>query len=138
MPHASLAASLSTPQKRTSAVRAALCEAVMGSEMVAIFKGIGFGGVHIGGFGLKCDDVRHVMERSKEIGENWREHIPSLRHSQPGEYYLFPDDPELTFDEDKMRPKTYGHKKKTSIHFACPDCNGPIMYSRGPVARPPN
>lgn len=74
------------------------------AQLMAIFRGMKFNGVHIGGFGLKFEEYEHIIRRSEEIGENWREFIPNFRYGQKGEFYLFPDDPELTFDEDKLKP----------------------------------
>jgi methylenetetrahydrofolate reductase (NADPH) len=87
------------------------------AQMMAVFKGMKFNGVHIGGFGLKCADYQHIIERAGEIGDNWREHIPNLRFQQKDEFFLFPDDPELSFTEDKVVPVDLPKKKVFSLHL---------------------
>jgi len=73
--------------------------------------------VHIGGFGLKCEDVAHIMQRSEQIGDNWRDHIPNFRYSREGEFYLFPDDPDLDFEADKLVPRELAKRHARSAHF---------------------
>ena len=87
------------------------------AQLMAIFKGIRFSGVHIGGFGLTCEDYATIVGRATEIGDNWRDSIQNFQYSRNGEFYLFPKDPELTFDEDKMTPVASSHRPGKSIHF---------------------
>lgn len=61
------------------------------AQLMAIFKGLKFNGAHIGGFGLKFEDVEFIIKQSEEIQNNWREYIPNFRYKQEGEYYCFPD-----------------------------------------------
>ncbi len=87
------------------------------SQLMALFRGLKFNGVHIGGFGLKCEDFEFIISRSEEIGDNWREYIPNFQYSQEGEFYLFPDDPELTFTEEKLVPIAISQKSGRSLHY---------------------
>ncbi len=87
------------------------------AQLMAIFRGLKFNGVHIGGFGLKFEDFEHIIKRSEEIGDNWREHIPNFRYNQKDEYYHFPDDPELTFVREKLMPAAASKKPRKSLHF---------------------
>lgn len=110
------------------------------AKMMAIFRGMGFAGVHLGGFGLKFEDFQQIIQRSEEIGENWRDHVRSVSFSQPGEYFLFPDDPDLTFDDDKLVPKpierrtifTPNYHVSRAFH-RCVFTEGVLLYR---VARP--
>ena len=87
------------------------------AQLIAILRGLRFNGVHIGGFGLKCQDVAHILQRADDIGENWRDHTANFQYRQPEEFYLFPEDQELSFDGDKMTPVTVpGHRRKP-LHF---------------------
>jgi methylenetetrahydrofolate reductase (NADPH) len=58
--------------------------------MVALFKGMGFNGVHIGGFALKTDDFRFILTRAAELESRWEEFIPEMAFSRKNEYYAFP------------------------------------------------
>lgn len=87
------------------------------AQLMAIFRGLKFNGVHIGGFGLKPEDFEYIISRSEEIRDNWREYIPNFQYSQDGEFYLFPDDPELTFDDEKLVPVETSKKPRKSVNF---------------------
>ena len=60
------------------------------AKMVAMFKGMGFNGVHIGGFGLKTEDFRAIITRAAELASRWAEFIPEVSFARKGEYYAFP------------------------------------------------
>ncbi len=60
------------------------------AKMVAMFKGMGFNGVHIGGFALKADDFRFIIDRAAELAPQWETFIPDVSFSTPGTYYVFP------------------------------------------------
>jgi methylenetetrahydrofolate reductase (NADPH) len=87
------------------------------AQMMSIFRGLRFNGVHIGGFGLKYEDFEFIIKRSEEIGDKWREYISNFQYGQEGEFYLFPDDPELTFAEEKLVPVAMPRKSGKSLHF---------------------
>jgi methylenetetrahydrofolate reductase (NADPH) len=87
------------------------------AQLMAVFKGMKFNGVHIGGFGLKCEDFEHIIGKAEEIGDNWREFVPNFRYGQKEEFYLFPDDPELSFAENKMVPVKMKSRSTGSLHF---------------------
>lgn len=60
------------------------------AKMVAMFKGMGFNGVHIGGFALKTEDFRFIITRAAELESRWREFIPEVSFSRKDEYFAFP------------------------------------------------
>ena len=62
-------------------------------------RGMKFQGVHIGGFGLRCADVAHILQRADEIGENWRDYTNNFTYSQADEFFLFPEDSDLSLDK---------------------------------------
>ncbi|MEI7880055.1 MAG: methylenetetrahydrofolate reductase C-terminal domain-containing protein [bacterium] len=83
------------------------------AKMVAMFKGMGFNGVHIGGFALKTDDFKFIITRATELEARWEEFIPEVSFSRPGEYYAFPPPvnyASLEKDEDIVRRIEKGHR----------------------------
>ena len=60
------------------------------AKMVAMFKGMGFNGVHIGGFALKTEDFRFIVQHATEIESRWEEFIPEVCFGREGEFYAFP------------------------------------------------
>jgi len=60
------------------------------AKMVAMFKGMGFAGVHIGGFALKTEDFLGIISRATELEAQWEDFIPEVAFGSKNEYYLFP------------------------------------------------
>ncbi len=59
--------------------------------MVAAARTLGFAGAHIGGFGLSHGDFLHIIDRSLEIGPDWKGRIDELLfETTPDEFYLLP------------------------------------------------
>jgi len=58
-----------------------------------MFRGMGFQGVHIGGFALKTQDFRFIVERAAAIAPHWEEFVPEVSFSRDGEFYAFPPPP---------------------------------------------
>jgi len=103
------------------------------AKMMAIFRGMKFNGVHLGGFGLTFEDFEHIIRRSEEIADNWREYIAEVRYAQPDEFYLFPDDPELTFDADRLVPVQTPPKAVVSPNFHLSRCFHRFVFTEGTV-----
>lgn len=60
------------------------------AKMVAMLKGMGFNGVHIGGFALKTEDFRFIINRAAELESRWQEFIPEVSFSCKDEFFAFP------------------------------------------------
>jgi len=108
------------------------------AKMTAIFRGMKFSGVHLGGFGLKFEDFEQIIRRSQEIGDNWRDHIREFRYCQPGEFYLFPDDADMSFAPDKLVPVATARKTVLSPNYhlsrafhRCVFTEGTLLYRLG-------
>jgi methylenetetrahydrofolate reductase (NADPH) len=59
------------------------------SLQVAILKGLGYNGAHIEGLNLRFKDVSFILERSREVGENWRDYLGNFTYSPPNPFFLF-------------------------------------------------
>jgi methylenetetrahydrofolate reductase (NADPH) len=60
--------------------------------MLAAVRDLGFAGGHIGGFGLTHADFLKILERSGEIGRDWKSRMDELVFETPAEFYLLPGD----------------------------------------------
>ncbi len=69
------------------------------AKMVAMFKGMGFNGVHIGGYALKAEDFRIILTRAAEFETQWKEFIPEVSFARKEEYYAFPPPLNYSFTE---------------------------------------
>lgn len=59
------------------------------AQMVAIAKGLGYAGVHIGGFGVDAALVERVLGRAEQIGDAWRDYLDANSFGKPGGYYVY-------------------------------------------------
>ena len=87
------------------------------AQLMAILKGLEYSGVHIGGFGLKPEDVNYIIERAGEIGTNWREYSANLSYHQKNEYYYFPADTKLSFTKQSLLPKKLNKLQSQPLDF---------------------
>lgn len=70
------------------------------AKMYAFMKGMGFAGVHIGGHGVKYDDVELILEMGEELVANWRDLVHEFDYPQPNGWYYFEKDPETGLNTD--------------------------------------
>jgi methylenetetrahydrofolate reductase (NADPH) len=59
------------------------------AKMIAVLKGIGYNGVHIGGPHLEYGDVERIIRQSEAYVENWRELVREFSFPQKDGFYLF-------------------------------------------------
>jgi methylenetetrahydrofolate reductase (NADPH) len=62
------------------------------AKMVAILRGMGYDGVHLGGPHLTFEDIQWVIETSKEFDSKWEDYVDEFSFPQPGGFYLFEKD----------------------------------------------
>ena len=84
---------------------------IRASKLIAVLKGIGYQGVHIGGPNLKYEDVEEVIAKSKEFAPNWEEYIQEFSFPQKGGFYLFEIDPKTGLNTDVLVHKR-SHPRK--------------------------
>jgi methylenetetrahydrofolate reductase (NADPH) len=66
------------------------------AKMFAVIRGLGYQGVHLGGFGLKVEEAREIIERADEFQPAWQEHLREMVYPmEPKErqFYFFQTDP---------------------------------------------
>lgn len=81
------------------------------AKLVAILKGMGYDGVHLGGPHLTFEDVQWVIESSKELYPKWEKYIPEFSFPQPGGFYLFERDQTTGLNTD-VRSNLRSHPPK--------------------------
>ena len=59
------------------------------AKMVAIAKGLGYNGVHIGGIGLTADIFNYILDTAEQIQDRWREWAAEIHYGQPEGFYLY-------------------------------------------------
>jgi methylenetetrahydrofolate reductase (NADPH) len=62
------------------------------AQMVAVARGMGYAGVHIGGLGLNATTLTQILTRADELQDTWRELAKGLLHGQNDGFYLYDKD----------------------------------------------
>jgi methylenetetrahydrofolate reductase (NADPH) len=75
------------------------------AKLIAVLKGLGYKGVHIGGPHLSYDDVERLIHTSMELSGNWREFLPEFSFPQPSGFYLFEKDESSGLNRDVLAPR---------------------------------
>ena len=66
---------------------------VRAAKTIAIARGIGYAGVHIGGMGLSQKNVNHILDLAEEYYANWQDHVKDLLFAQKGCFWYYKEDP---------------------------------------------
>lgn len=93
------------------------------AKMYAMMKGMGFAGVHIGGHGMKYEEVEQILARGEELAPNWPDLVREFDFPQPNGWYYFEKDPntrlnaETPVDRSKDVPTaSIGYKTFKMLH----------------------
>ncbi len=64
------------------------------AKQVAVARGLGYAGVHIGGIGLTPEVANTILEMADSMQDNWLEYVREFCYGVPGGFYLYKEDPE--------------------------------------------
>jgi methylenetetrahydrofolate reductase (NADPH) len=96
---AELAAQMNRETKEQRLLRAA--------RMTAILRGLGYGGVHLGGNGLNFDDISHVLDQAEQLQDNWTETWNDTQVANKGSWSFYEN------KSDKLQQLHPGNKPGT-------------------------
>jgi len=82
------------------------------AKLVAVLKGIGYQGVHIGGPNLKYEDVEWVIEKAKEFSPSWDSLVGEFSFPQEKGFYLFMEDSKTGLNTEVPNFKRIHPRKK--------------------------
>ena len=86
---------------------------VRAAKMIAIAKGLGCAGVHIGGLNVTADCVNHVLDMAEEFEPEWMKHLDAMSFPQKNCFYYYkqnPSDSPLNVHEENRRTETHTEK----------------------------
>lgn len=84
---------------------------IRAAKLIAVLKGMGYDGVHIGGPNLKFEEVEWTIERSKEFGSGWEKWAREFSFPQKNGFYLFEKDSGTGLNTDALVPRRRGYRK---------------------------
>ena len=82
--------------------------------LIAVLRGIGYRGVHIGGPNLKGDEVEWVIGKATELSGDWRSLAADFDYPQKDGYYLYGKGPDAA--PDAVSRKAPGYAVMRSLH----------------------
>jgi len=74
------------------------------AKMVAIARGLGYAGVHIGGIGLSAEVINNILDTADAIQDQWRTWAKEINYGQPQGFYLYQADPESGLNAPQLAP----------------------------------
>jgi len=75
------------------------------ARMIAVLRGLGYNGVHIGGPNLRYEDVEWVIGTSMELSADWRSLVPFFDYPMPYGFYLYSRDTAGGLNTDAYAPR---------------------------------
>ncbi|MBN2216551.1 MAG: methylenetetrahydrofolate reductase C-terminal domain-containing protein [Pirellulales bacterium] len=77
----------------------------LAAKQLAVFKGLGFAAGYIGGL-AKADTFGRIIDLAESFGPNdWRDFLPEICYSLPGEFFFFEHDPKTAMsDPTRINP----------------------------------
>lgn len=79
---------------------------VRAAKLLAVLRGLGYDGAHIGGPALTFRDLDFVLNQAEEMAADWQVLIPDLSFSPPDTFYFYEKNPQtgLNTDRETSRP----------------------------------
>ena len=78
---------------------------IRAAKLIAVIKGMGFDGVHIGGPDLRYDEVTWVIEKSQELTDGWKSLAAEFDYPEPGGFYLYEQNRKTGLNRDILSAK---------------------------------
>jgi methylenetetrahydrofolate reductase (NADPH) len=72
------------------------------AKLIAILRGIGYDGAHIGGPNLKYEDIEWVILKSEELFKEWPSLVQEFNYPQQDGFYLFEKDSATGLNTDNL------------------------------------
>ncbi|MBQ9068599.1 MAG: methylenetetrahydrofolate reductase C-terminal domain-containing protein, partial [Eggerthellaceae bacterium] len=89
------------------------------AKMIAISKGLGCRGVHIGGVGCSPENVSRILDLADQYESNWQEHLEYFEYPQDNCFYYYKKDPEtgLNLREPNPLTESYANDRKVQGNY---------------------
>lgn len=81
-------------RERTAEDKGVQARLLRAAKMYAVFKGMGFDGVHIGGHNIKYEQVKYILDEGEELSGDWMKLMPEFDYSQANGFYYYEKDPQ--------------------------------------------
>ncbi len=105
------------------------------ASQLAVLRGIGYDGVHMGGPGLKMDDIDFILTESALNKDQWQDLLPEFQPDTAHGFYYFQKDQETGLNTPKKnsfpphKSKPLLHRFSNLIHNLAFEPKGPLYNS---------
>ncbi|KPU45967.1 bifunctional homocysteine S-methyltransferase/5,10-methylenetetrahydrofolate reductase [Oxobacter pfennigii] len=72
------------------------------AKLYAIMKGMGYAGVHIGGHGIRYEDVEYIIDKGEELSGTWMDFLPQFDYPIRDGFYYFEKDEKTGLNRDAV------------------------------------
>lgn len=76
-----------------------------GAKMIAIARGLGYQGVHVGGLNVNGENFVWMLDKAEELQADWKKHASELLYGRPGAWYYYKKDPETGLNLHEEAPR---------------------------------
>ena len=87
------------------------------AKQIAVLRGIGYDGAHIGGFGLKFDQIVEIIEKSEEMASNWQGYVRETTFEMPDEWYYYKYDPKTGLNTGEWAQEPEDADRKAPLNY---------------------
>ena len=109
------------------------------AKLLAVLKGIGYDGAHIGGPRLSRDDIAFILDESEQCAESWQGLVEELSYWHEGGFYCYQKDaasglnsPEPASSAGRVRTFFPAYRAACKFHDLAFEPDGPLF---GPFSR---
>ncbi len=107
------------------------------AQLLAILKGLGYNGAHIGGPGLVFSDLAFLMDQASLFETDWERFIPKLSFWPENAFYYFQADPTSGLNSPTINHPKESTTPKTSPHYTISKKAHDLMFEAdGPLYEP--
>ncbi|MDG4475087.1 methylenetetrahydrofolate reductase C-terminal domain-containing protein [Thiovibrio frasassiensis] len=75
-----------------------------GAKLLAILKGLGYAGAHLGGPGLSYADIDFLLASADSFAGNWQELVPEMHFWHQDGFYLYRDEAKTGLNSSEPAP----------------------------------
>jgi len=84
------------------------------AKLLAVLKGLGYDGAHIGGPALSYDDIDFILNQADQLAADWQSLIPDISFGPSNAFYYYEKDEETGLNSSTLSTRD----KKRSFHLS--------------------
>jgi len=123
-------------QEAKSSDRGRKARLIRAAKLLAVMKGMGYGGAHIGGPGLNYSDVEFVLDQADLLAPDWMALVPELSYWPPTGCYYFEKDTSTGLNSPVPIDRRSGRGTQSFAYLASDTVHNLIFTKTSPLFNP--